>query len=545
MSIRLIAQRVAVLLLAFALAACAAAPAPVNDATSNANVDAAADTADDTSTDAADEGERVFRMALGINVGDLEVTQMTGQVANMMDYVLDTLVTTNADGDLLPGLAESWEVSEDGKSVTFNLREGVTFHDGTPFNADAVAFSFSRWSDPNVRRPNPFNETLLANVEVIDDLTIRVDTGFNAPLVLSNFLFTGYSPISPDSVENFGNTTGEEGQYVHPIGTGPYMFDELIAGEKLVLRKYEDYYGDEPYYDVVEFLFVPEAATRESLLLAEQVDMILLPPVADLPALEENEDVELLIAPGGRMVFMPINTADETLSDPRVRQALNYAVDAQAIAESLLFGAASPAESVVTPEQTGFCAQDPYGYDPDRARELLAEAGVENLELNFIAPTGRFLQDFQVAQAVGNYLQQVGITAEPATSDYGSYIGQLFVPAEAQTVQLHMLGFAPPAPDASLGMFFLLHNSQMTPLGLDTSYYNSEEVSALIDESMTVTDEEARAEALCAAQTQAWEDAPWIFLHEQNFPMAYRAGLEGITYTVGEKFDTVYAQPAE
>lgn len=495
--------------------------------------------------------DETFRIAIGVAVRDLEPTVATGIIANMLDYVLETLVQTDETGAVLPGLAESWEISEDGKSVTFKLRQGVTFHDGEPFNAEAMAFSLGRWKNPVVRgRANPFTEQLLANIEVIDENTLRVDTLFTADLLLSNLLFTGYGAISPKSINEHGNSyTEPQGEtpgasvYQFPIGTGPYKFVSLTP-EGMNLERFADYWGEMPYYAGVTFQFIPEAATRESLLLAGQTDMIVLPPVSDIVALQNNDAVEVLIAPGNRAIYIALNTTREVLQDARVRQAINYAVDKEAIVNDLLFGAATVATSIVSEDSFGHCATGPYEYNPELARQLLAEAGVSNLTLNFAAPTGRFLQDFQVAQAVAAYLSVVGISAEPTTSDYSTYVGQLFVPAEAQTLDMSMFGYAPPGPDAALGMYFISHNTQITPRGLNTAYYNNPEYSALIDEAFTNPDRNVRAQLLCDAQKIIWEDAPWLFLYFQDFPIVYRAGLEGITYRSGEKFDSIYARPS-
>ncbi len=495
--------------------------------------------------------DETFRITIGVAVRDLEPTVATGIIANMLDYVLETLVKTDETGAVLPGLAESWEISEDGKTVIFNLRQGVTFHDGEPFNAEAMAFSLNRWKDPVIRgRANPFTEQLMTNIEALDEYTLRVDTAFTADLLLSNLLFTGYGAISPKSINENGNSyTEAQGEtpgasvYQFPVGTGPYRFVALTP-EGMNLERYEDYWGEMPYYAAVNFQFIPEAATRESLLLAGQTDMIVLPPVSDIAALQENEDVEVLIAPGNRAIYIALNTTDEVLSDKRVRQAINYAVDKEAIVNDLLFGVATVSTSIVGSDVFGYCQTGPYEYNPDRARELLNEAGVSDLTLNFAAPTGRFLQDFQVAQAVGAYLSVVGINAVPTTSDYSAYVGQLFVPAEAQTLDMSMFGYAPPGPDAALGMYFISHNSQIAPRGLNTAYYDNADYSALIDAAFTNPDREARAELLCEAQKIIWEDAPWLFLYFQDFPIVYRTGLEGITYRSGEKFDAIYARPS-
>jgi ABC-type transport system substrate-binding protein len=501
-----------------------------------------------------DGAEETFTIAIGVSVRDLEPTVATGIIANMLDYVIETLVTTDDTGEILPGLAESWDVSEDGKSITFNLREGVTFHDGTPFNAEAMAFSLNRWQDPVVRgRANPFTQQLVSNTEAVDEFTLLVETEFTADLVLANLLFTGYGAISPNSINEFGNTyvvaEGEdnpgESVYQFPIGTGPYTF-EALTPEGMSLSRYEDYWGELPYYGAVDFQFIPEAATRESLILADQVDMTVLPPVSDIQSLQENEEVEMLIAPGNRAIYIAFNTTDEVLSDPLVRQALNHAVDKEAITNDLLFGAATPATSIVSQDAFGYCETGPYEYDPTRATELLEEAGITgDITLNFAAPTGRFLQDFQVAQAVSAYLGVIGVNAVPTTSDYGAYVGSLFLPAEQQTLDMSMFGFAPTGPDAALGMYFVSHNTQITPRGLNTAYYDNAEYSALLDEAFTNSDPEARAEALCEAQEIIWEDAPWLFLHFQDYPIVYDADLEGVTFRVGEKFDAIYARPSD
>ena len=133
---------------------------------------------------------------------------------------------------MAPRLAESWEVAEDGRSITFTLREGVTFHDGTPLDAEAVKFSLERWNDPEVRPPSTFNDAFISGVEVLDERTVRVSTEFGAPLLLNGLVATGYSVVSPASVDAYGNAKGDEGAYNHPVGTGPYVFNRWERGEK-------------------------------------------------------------------------------------------------------------------------------------------------------------------------------------------------------------------------------------------------------------------------------------------------------------------------
>jgi peptide/nickel transport system substrate-binding protein len=487
-----------------------------------------------------DAASATFRIAIGADPANLEPVTLTGQTANVMDYMIETLVQIDATGAIQPKLATAWEVSADNTTVTFTLREGVTFHDGTPFNAEAVKFSLERWLNPEVRPPNVFVRTLLQKIEVVDDMTVAVTTGYSPGLLLTNFVWTGYGIISPASVNTNGNTPTE---YVYPIGTGPFAFKEQARGERLVVQKFAGYWGEKPYYESIEFRVAPEAATRESLLLAGQVDLMIQPPVADLPALQQNPNVKVLTSPGARAIFLGMNTGDPALSDNRVRQALNYAIDKEAITKYLMLGAADVMDSPVAPNLFGHCKVGPYPYDPERARALLAEANVQNLTLNFIAPTGRFLQDFQVAQAVAGYLSEVGVEATPATMEYSAYLGMLFTPPPTNTIQLHYFGFAPPAPDAGQPMFFLLHSSQQIPRGLNTAFYNNPEYDALVDQAGAATDPAERQEAYCKAQQLVWDDAPWIFLFYERFPVAHSAKVENISFLPGEKVNAIYARP--
>jgi peptide/nickel transport system substrate-binding protein len=508
---------------------------------SNESPDAEAPPAPDAPADSTGAAT-TFRIAVGVDPSSLEPVTLTGAVANMMDYVLEPLVGIGDDGSIQPKLAESWEVSADRTTVTFALRQGVTFQDGAPLDAEAVKFSFDRWLNPEIRPPNVFVSTLLREVTVVDANTVAIMTGFAPDLLLNNLAWTGYAPISPDSVNQFGNTNE---LYVHPVGTGPYAFKELAKGERLILERYAEYWGEAPYYDTVEFRVAPEAATRASLLLAGQVDMLLNPPVSDLPALQQNPQVQVQIAPGLRMIYIGLNTAHPALADPRVRQALNYAIDKEAITKNLLFDAADPLDSPLAAALSGYCQTGPYAYDPDKARSLLAEAGVTDLTLEFIAPTGRYLQDFQVAQAVGGYLSEVGVTAAPKTMDWPSYLGLLFTPPQSSTVQLHYFGFAATAPDAGQPMYFLLHSSQAAPRGVNTAYYSNEQYDQLIDAASRETDPAQRQELYCQAQQLVWEDAPWIFLFTERFPIVHSANVENIVFRPGEKFDAIYARPKQ
>ena len=483
-----------------------------------------------------------FRIAVGIDPDTLDPALFTTTtVANMVEYIAETMIVTDKEGNPQPQLVTDWEISEDSLEYTLYLRKGVTFHDGTVMDAEAVKWNLERILDPDVPVAIRAPFTAIERVEVVDDYTIKLHLSRVFAPLISAFALETAAIISPASIDLEGNSYEN---VTRPVGTGPYVFKERVKGERIVVTRYENYWGEQPYYDEVVFRIVPEAATRESLLLAGQVDMIILPPISDLPALQQNPDVEVLLAPSDRTIFIAMNCTDEVLSDVRVRQALNYAVDKQEIIDSVLFGAAEPIDAPMAPSLFGYCPQTPYEYNPEKARALLAEAGVGEIELNFIAPTGRYVQDFQAAQAVAGYLSEVGIKTTVQTMDWPSYVATILTPAEETTVDLHFLGWAPSYLDAAQQMV-QFDSSQHPPNGLATTFYSNPEVDKLINAAGQETDPEKRQELYCKAAGIIWEEAPWIFLWVQRFPIIYRSAITNIDYHPTEKFAAIYARPKD
>ena len=225
-----------------------------------------------------------FRLALGVNLTSLEPTANTGLVYNMLDYVLEPLVALTQEGEVVPRLAESWEVAEDGRSITFTLREGVTFHDGTKLDAEAVKFLWSAGTTPRCARRALSTTRLSAGSRSWTSALYASRPNFGAPLLPKRARGDGLQRRFARVGGRLRQRQGRRGRVQHPVGTGPYVFNRWERGEKIVLDKFEDYWGDAPYYDTVEFVFVPEAATRESLLLAGQADLILSRRCRTLPA---------------------------------------------------------------------------------------------------------------------------------------------------------------------------------------------------------------------------------------------------------------------
>jgi ABC-type transport system substrate-binding protein len=481
-----------------------------------------------------------FSIAIGIDLDTLDPAgQTTTTVQNVVDYMVEPLVKEE-DGRIVGVLAESFQTSPDGRTIDMTLRQGVTFHDGTPFNADAVVFNLERITNPQLRVPLGAPFKTMQSVTATGDHSVRITLKQPSPVFLKALTITTAGMISPASVQAEGNTNEN---YQHPVGTGPYTFTSFTAGQSLTVTKFPGYWGEQPHYNTVEFRIVPEAATRESLLLAGQVDMIILPPVSDLQALRNNPDVNVILGDSDRTIFISLDNLDPLLSNPQVRQALNYAVDKQAIVDKVLFGAAKVVDAPMSPALFGYCQTGSYGYDPERARQLLAAAGAQGATLELLTPSGRYVQDQQASEAIAGYLREVGLNVNVTTSDWGAFLGRVNAPHSENTVDMHLLGWAPGILDADQQMQ-QFRSATHPPAGLGTAFYTNPRVEELLARADVEVDQNARQQDYCDASKIIWEDAPWIFLWTQSFPVVHAKDVTGIAARPNEKFDALYARPA-
>jgi peptide/nickel transport system substrate-binding protein len=481
-----------------------------------------------------------FSIAIGIDPDTLDPAgQTTTTVQNLVDYMVEPLVKVE-DGQVVGVLAETVETSPDGLTIDMTLRQGVTFHDGTPFNADAVVFNLQRITDPDLTVPLGAPYEVMQSITATGEHSVQIALSQPSPTLLKQLSQTASGIISPASVQAEGNTYEN---YQQPVGTGPYTFTSYAAGQSLTVTKFPEYRGEQPHYETVEFRIVPEAATRESLLLAGQVDMIVLPPVSDLQALRNNPDVNVILGESDRTIFIALDNNDPLLSTPQVRQALNYAVDKQAIIDSVLFGAAQVVDAPMSSALFGYCQTGSYGYDPERARQLLAEAGAQGATLELFTPSGRYVQDQQASEAIAGYLREVGLTVNVTTSDWPTYQGRITAPPSESTVDMHLLGWAPGILDADQQMQ-MFRSKTHPPTGLGTAFYTNPQVEGLLAQADTEIDQDVREQLYCDASKTIWEESPWIFLWTQSFPVVHSADVTGIGTTPTEKFDALYARPA-
>ncbi len=484
-----------------------------------------------------------LRIAVGIDADTLDPAgQTTTTVANMVDYFFETLVAMDfAKNEVVPRLATRWTISRDGLTYTFQLRRGVTFHDGTPFNAAAVKFTFERLLDPRVRVPTRYLYTAIKTVDVVDDQTVRFTLSQTSPLLLANMTYTTGSIVSPAAVSRAGDRWT-----VAPMGggTGPYVLKEWRRGDSILVERNPAYWGTKPHFEEVLFRVVPDAGTRLAMILAGDVHMAMLPPAPEVKNLRKSPRVSLVEAPTDRVIFIALNNQWGPFKDARVRQAMNYAINKKAILASILFDLGTVESSACPSMMFGHhpVQEGGWPFNPIKAKQLLAEAGYKDgFEVEFFAPTGRYIQDFHFAQAVASQLRNVNIRANVSTMDWPTYVATLTTPLDRTRVQMLVLGWAWVVLDCDGVLYGQFHSSQWPPRGLAPAFYKNERVDELLDKGRTTIDIAQRRAMYKEAQALIWNDAPWVFLWSQKWYVATVKNLEGVRITPIEKWDAIWA----
>lgn len=418
----------------------------------------------------------------------------------------DSLVWVDDEGNVVPALAESWEISEDGTEYTFHLREGVTFHNGEPLTADAVVYSWERGSGPEMTYNYHWQEA--ESVEAVDDYTVKINTGEPKPLFM-RIMGLRWAIVPPEYTEE----VGDEGFAEQPVGTGPFKFVEWVKGDRIVYEANLDYW-EEGVPKVKNLIFrpIPESATRVAAIQTGEVDVVQRLTAEEAQGLLGLPDVKVVRYPTDRVFYIAFNNLTtgegEPTEDPLVRQAMNYAVDVDAIVDALFSGYARPSTGYVTPANFGYDETlEPYGYDPEKAKELLAEAGYPNgFSMGFACPSGAYINFEQVCEAVQGYLADVGIQTELELMESGQYWD---LEANKELPPLFGDGWSETSGEA-------LPRLRGALMGWDAKYsaWYDEELAALLDEIQVTVDDEKRKELYVELQHYMHDNPPFIYLYE-------------------------------
>ena len=484
----------AVLMMATMLAGCSGGASSSTPASASAS--AASGTSSNDST----------TLTLAINADILTTDPQAlnnGTTTSVLYNVFSNLVKYDDAGEIVMDLAESYELLEDQVTWEFKIREDAVFHDGTPVTAEDVAWSLTRvMTDES--SSDYMNFSPLAEAVAVDDYTVHVVSDDPYPIMLQ-LLCKGGAAVLPKA---YFEENGEEAWLANPIGSGPYQLTEYVKDDHVTLVPFADYYGEQnPDWEEVIFRVVPESSTRVGELIAGNVDAVNMVIPTEWERVNGNEGTAVVNGPSTRVYQLALKTDKGPTADLRVRQAIDLAIDDQTIVDTILQGAGTPMLTRV-PSGVNGCNEDlvgKYNYNPERAKELLAEAGYpDGFSMKIEAPTGRYTMDAEISQAIVAMLSQVGITVDLQLLESSAYSNVFSAhSAEDGFMTCFGLGFF----DASYGMigYFGVNTS-------GESNWNNQEYIDMYYEAEFNMNEEERTQLFQEMQQMVADEVPYAII---------------------------------
>jgi peptide/nickel transport system substrate-binding protein len=448
---------------------------------------------------------KVVKVAIGTDASSMDPPMSTNLTdKNISTHIYDTLLFRNSEMKTTPNLAISWKMISK-TTWEFVLREGVKFHNGEDFNAEAVKFSIERILDPGMKAPSFAQFTAIKSVSVVSPYVVRIETKEPYPVLLAVLAELWIVP------PKYTKEKGKKNLAKRPVGTGPFKFVRWLKDERIELVANEDYWKGKVKIDQAVFIPIPERGTRIAMLKTGEVDIAGDIPPFMVSQLKSDTNIDVITAMGARAYFLGINCmADSPLKDPKVRQALAFAINVDSIIENTLGGYALRLASLLTPRHFGHNpALKPYPYDPDKAKKLLTEAGYPNgFSVAFDAPNGRYLMDKEIAQVIAGQLKKVGINAKLTIKEWGTYVGQFRKKKKEDMAPLYFLGWSIPTFDADAILFALC-----TPDKTYSRYVNAE-VAEILKKARYTLDASQRESLYHKALEIMYTDMPVVPLYQ-------------------------------
>ena len=442
--------------------------------------------------------------------------------------LFDSLVWIDDDGNLAPALATDWTISEDGTEYVFELREGVTFHNGETFDAESVVATWETGSDESNDYASAYSAA--DSVEAIDAYTVRITTPEPNAIFLTT-IANNWAMVPPDYIREVGLDAFAQ----DPVGTGPFRFVSRTPGDRIVMEANPDYWADGlPRVDRLVYRVIPDGSTRLAAIRTGDVDVANRLTPDQVTALEGAEDVEVVQYLNDRVYyvgFKNMGAGEGTpIEDRRVRLALNYGLDRFGINQAIFSGQANAAPGFVVEGNLGYDADtmQPFPYDPDRARALLAEAGYpDGFEISMGCPADGYVNINEVCQAIASSLGQIGVDVEVDFQTTNAYWSE---PNYAVTGPMYVDSWS-----SEFGEAIPRLDGALTP----GNYYNTwedERIANLIQEIQREVDRDARAELYGEMHELMREDPPFIYLYQPVIFEAVDADLEGYQPRAAEEY---------
>ncbi len=446
------------------------------------------------------------------------------QSTALVDYqiyagIFDTLAVLDAQGKVAPGLAESWEEAPDHLSWTLHLRKGVTFHDGTDFNASAVKVNVERYIDPKLNFPRKGEIPTVTGVTVIDPYTARIELSQPFVVLMYSFASVTGTMVSPAAIMKYGDDLAR-----NPVGTGPFVFKEWIKGDHVLVTRNLSYWKPGlPHLNSVTYKGIADTTVLINGMKSGVIHATYSVPAKDVGALKSDPNFQLIVQPSTAINALRFNLASPPFDRKEIRQALSWTIDRAAIEKALYFDTGTPANSFLSPRNLGYNDQISLykTTDTGKAKQLLAAGGQPN-GFKFTAQTSNGPEAVQLAQAVKSQLEAINVTMDLQLLDGVTQLQKLVAKQfDAQFNQFN----GGVEPFQGLNRFF----SSKSPL--DVYSYVSPQFDDLLAKASATGDDGARAAIYKQMAALLSEDCPWAFLHFPATTQLLRKEIKGYVFS--------------
>lgn len=472
-------------------------------------------------TEEPSTGSKDFVYVTGSDAPTLDPHGVNDTASNTATTQLyERLTDYAADGSVVPLLATEYK-SVDDTTWEFKLREGVKFHDGSDFTAEAVKMSFERIIDPEFASPKAVILNMISEIKVIDDYTVQIITEKPFAPLPAHLAHNAGSIIAPAAIkaENDGGKTIAE----NPIGTGPFKFESWNRGAELKFVKNDDYWGEKPSIETVSIKVVPEQATRVAMIEKGEAHLMLV-GASDVSRVEAMDGITIDRVRGTRMDYVSFNLNKAPYDNVKVRQAIAMAINKDDVVNGILDGQGVPAVGPLAPNVVGN-SQDlkPLPYDVEAAKALLAEAGYPDGFKTTIYVNEGSKERADIAELVQAQLAELNIEVDIEVIEWGTFLEK----TAAGEHELFVLGWTTVTGDADYGLYALFHSANHGSVG-NRSFYTNPKVDELLDKGRTSTNQDDRNAAYKEISEILVEEAPMVYLHHPDFVHATNGVESGL-----------------
>lgn len=440
------------------------------------------------------------------------------------------------DMKLIPVLAESYTASNDGLTYTIKLKQGIKFQDGTDFNAEAVKVNFDRVTDPANKLKRYGLYSIIAKTEAVDDYTARITLKEPFSAFINDLAHPSGVMISPAALKQWGS----KDIAFHPVGTGPFKFVEWKATDYLKVAKNENYWRKGyPKVDTITWKPVVDNNSRAALMQTGEAQFTFPVPYELADVLKGKPDLVLVAAPSIVLRYLSMNTQQKPFDNLKVRQAIAYAINKEALAKVAFSGYAVPADGVI-PDAVEYSVKlGPWPYDLAKAKKLMVEAGYPDGFETELWSAYNYSTAQKVSQFLQQQLQQIGIKTKITLLEAGQRVEKVesWPDPKSAPVRLYYVGWSSSTGEADWALRPLLFGGSWPPTLFNTAYYRNDKVDADIKGALATTDKAQKAKLYRDAQQTIWNDAPWAPLVTEKLLSAHSRKLSGVYVMPDASFD--------